>query len=95
MQKSSIPFENISDVYAFRIICPSRNDCYSALGIIHNIWPMIPGRFKDYISTPKSNGYSSMHTNVIGPLGRPIEIQIRTKKMHELNEYGVAAHWYY
>jgi len=95
MQKSSISFENISDIYAFRIICENRIDCYSALGIIHNIWPMIPGRFKDYISTPKSNGYSSIHTNVIGPLGRPIEIQIRTKKMHELNEYGVAAHWYY
>ncbi|MBT3938550.1 MAG: bifunctional (p)ppGpp synthetase/guanosine-3',5'-bis(diphosphate) 3'-pyrophosphohydrolase [Pelagibacterales bacterium] len=95
MQKSSISFENISDIYAFRIICANRSDCYSALGIIHNIWPMIPGRFKDYISTPKSNGYSSIHTNVIGPLGRPIEIQIRTKKMHELNEYGVAAHWYY
>tara|TARA_Y100001960_G_C14775589_1_gene882932 strand:- start:2213 stop:4384 length:2172 start_codon:yes stop_codon:yes gene_type:complete len=95
MQKSSISFENISDIYAFRIICEDVNDCYSAVGIIHNIWPMIPGRFKDYISTPKSNGYSSIHTNVIGPLGRPIEIQIRTKRMHELNEYGVAAHWYY
>jgi len=95
MQKSSISFENISDIYAFRIICDDISDCYSALGIIHNIWPMIPGRFKDYISTPKSNGYSSIHTNVIGPLGRPIEIQIRTQKMHELNEYGVAAHWYY
>jgi len=95
MQKSSIPFENISDIYAFRIICDDINDCYTAVGIIHNIWPMIPGRFKDYISTPKSNGYSSIHTNVIGPLGRPIEIQIRTQKMHELNEYGVAAHWYY
>ena len=95
MQKSSIPFENISDIYAFRIICDDIIDCYEALGIIHNIWPMIPGRFKDYISTPKSNGYSSIHTNVIGPLGRPIEIQIRTQKMHELNEYGVAAHWYY
>ena len=95
MQKSSIPFENISDIYAFRIICNDITDCYEALGIIHNIWPMIPGRFKDYISTPKSNGYSSIHTNVIGPLGRPIEIQIRTQKMHELNEYGVAAHWYY
>ena len=95
MQKTSIAFENISDIYAFRIICVNISDCYRALGIIHNIWPMIPGRFKDYISTPKSNGYSSIHTNVIGPLGRPIEIQIRTKKMHELNEYGVAAHWYY
>ena len=95
MQKSSISFENISDIYAFRIICDEISDCYAALGIIHNIWPMIPGRFKDYISTPKSNGYSSIHTNVIGPLGRPIEIQIRTQKMHELNEYGVAAHWYY
>ena len=95
MQKSSIPFETISDIYAFRVICTNRTDCYNALGIIHSIWPMIPGRFKDYISIPKSNGYSSIHTNVIGPLGRPIEIQIRTKKMHELNEYGVATHWYY
>jgi len=95
MQKSSVSFENISDIYAFRIICLDVDDCYEALGVIHKIWPMIPGKFKDYISTPKANGYSSLHTSVIGPLGRSIEIQIRTSKMHELNEYGVAAHWNY
>ena len=95
MQKSSVSFENISDLYAFRIICLDVEDCYKTLGVIHKIWPMIPGKFKDYISTPKANGYSSLHTSVIGPLGRSIEIQIRTSKMHELNEYGVAAHWNY
>ena len=95
MKKASISFENISDIYAFRIICFEIEDCYRILGEIHKIWPMIPGKFKDYISTPKSNGYSSIHTSVIGPFGKSIEIQIRTLKMHELNEFGVAAHWNY
>tara|TARA_B100000686_G_scaffold9436_1_gene9487 strand:+ start:2091 stop:4262 length:2172 start_codon:yes stop_codon:yes gene_type:complete len=95
MKKASISFENIYDIYAFRIICLDIEDCYRILGETHKIWPMIPGKFKDYISTPKANGYSSIHTSVIGPLGKSIEIQIRTVKMHELNEFGIAAHWNY
>ena len=95
MNKSSIPFEKISDIYAFRVICSDTDTCYNTLGSIHQIWPMIPGRFKDYISTPKSNGYSSLHTTVIGPVGRAIEVQIKTQEMHEIAEYGVAAHWDY
>ena len=95
MNKSSIPFEKISDIYAFRIICKDEEICYSTLGTIHRIWPMLPGKFKDYISTPKSNGYASLHTTVIGPAGRAIEIQLKTQEMHEIAEYGVAAHWDY
>ena len=95
MKDTSVSFENISDIYAFRVICKDVSDCYRVLGDIHKKWPMIPGKFKDYISTPKANGYSSIHTSVIGPYGKSIEIQIRTIKMHELNEFGVAAHWNY
>ena len=95
MQGSSISFENISDIYAFRIICDDISDCYEALGIIHNIWPMIPGRFKDYISTPKINNYRSIHTSLIGPKKQRIEIQIRTPEMHEFAERGIASHWKY
>ena len=80
---------------AFRIIVDSTASCYQTLGIIHTKYPMIPGRYKDYISTPKPNGYRSIHTGVIGPLNRRIEVQIRTKDMHAVAEYGVAAHWEY
>ena len=95
MNKSAIPFEKISDIYAFRIICSDIDTCYNTLVVIHIIWAMIPGKCKDYISTPKSNGYSSLHTTVIGPIGRAIEIQIKTQEMHEIAEFGVAAHWDY
>ena len=95
MQKQNISFEQVCDVIAFRIIVNSLAECYQVLGIIHTKYPMIPGRYKDYISTPKPNGYRSLHTGVIGPLNRRIEVQIRTKDMHEVAEYGVAAHWEY
>ncbi len=95
MQKQNITFEELCDIVAFRIIVDTVGDCYQALGVINTKYPMIPGRYKDYISTPKPNGYSSIHTSVIGPKNRRIEIQIRTKEMHEVAENGVAAPWSY
>lgn len=95
MQKQNISFEQVFDVIAFRVIVKDIAECYQVLGLIHTKYPMIPGRYKDYISTPKQNGYRSLHTGVIGPLNRRIEVQIRTKEMHEVAEYGVAAHWEY
>ena len=95
MQKQNIPFEQICDIMAFRIIVSTLEDCYKVLGVIHTKYPMIPGRYKDYISTPKPNGYSSIHTGVLGPTKHRIEIQIRTKEMHEVAELGLAAHWQY
>ena len=95
MQERHIPFETMSDVMAFRLVVDDVAQCYQALGIVHARWPMVPGRFKDYISTPKRNGYRSLHTTVIGPQRMRIEIQIRSREMHEIAEYGVAAHWSY
>lgn len=95
MQRKNVSFEQLCDVVAFRILVDSIADCYQSLGIIHNEFFVIPGRFKDYISTPKPNNYQSLHTYVIGPKQRQIEIQIRTKGMQEISEYGVAAHWQY
>jgi guanosine-3',5'-bis(diphosphate) 3'-pyrophosphohydrolase len=95
MQRKNIGFEQLSDIMAFRIVVSSLEQCYQALGVIHSHYPVVPGRFKDYISTPKPNGYRSLHTGVIGPERQRIEIQIRTREMHEVAELGVAAHWSY
>ncbi len=93
MQRKHIAFEQLSDIIAFRVVVDAEEDCYRALGIVHRAYPVVPGRFKDYISTPKPNGYRSIHTTVIGPEQQRVEIQVRTRDMHEEAEYGVAAHW--
>ncbi len=95
MLHKKISFTDVFDVYAFRIYCPKVDDCYRALGCVHNLFKPVPGRFKDYIALPKANGYQSLHTILIGPYGVPIEIQIRTHEMHRLSESGIAAHWLY
>ena len=88
-------FERFTIFYAIRIIVDNLADCYNCLGVIHDMFTPLPGRFKDYISTPKPNMYQSLHTTVIGKEGIPFEVQIRTKEMHRTAEYGVAAHWKY
>ncbi len=95
MEMKNITFEQLSDIIAFRITVGTVADCYHALGVIHASYHTIPGRFKDFISTPKTNGYQSLHTAVIGPGQQRVEVQIRTHEMHEVAEYGVAAHWLY
>ena len=95
MQSKSLSFEQLSDLYGFRIIVNDLDDCYRALGIVHTRWSVVPGRFKDYISTPKQNDYRSIHTTIIGPSRQRVELQIRTQRMHEIAEYGVAAHSLY
>ncbi|SEH25019.1 RelA/SpoT family protein [Magnetospirillum fulvum] len=95
MQRKNVGFEQLSDIMAFRVAVDGIEDCYRALGVIHSHYRMVPNRFKDYISVPKPNGYSSLHTGVFGPERQRIEVQIRTSEMHEVAELGVAAHWKY
>ena len=95
LQRKSVGFSQLSDIYAFRVIVESEEDCYRALGVIHRAWPSVPERFKDYISTPKRNNYRSLHTTVVGPKGMRIEMQIRTDGMDRVADEGVAAHWRY
>lgn len=95
MVKQGLSFNEIYDLTAVRIITQEKIDCYTALMIVHELWPPLPSMFFDYIGTPKPNGYQSIHTKVVGPHGEPIEVQIRTREMHEVAEYGVAAHWHY
>src|SRR5262245_10643989 len=95
MERKSVGFEQLSDIVGFRVIVKTLAECYQALGIVHTTWPMVPGRFKDYVSTPKQNDYRSIHTTVIGPGKQRVELQIRTHEMHELAEYGIAAHALY
>lgn len=95
MEEKELAFSRLSDIYGFRIIPENEPDCYRVLGAIHQRWRAVPGRFKDYISQPKSNGYRSLHTTVSGRDGKRVEIQIRTQQMHEVAEAGVAAHWAY
>jgi GTP pyrophosphokinase len=95
MQARQMSFEQLSDVMAFRVIVDDEAECYRALGIVHGRWPMVPGRFKDFLSTPKRNGYRSLHTSVLYGENARIEVQIRTRLMHEEAEYGLAAHWAY
>jgi GTP diphosphokinase / guanosine-3',5'-bis(diphosphate) 3'-diphosphatase len=95
MQEKDLAFSRLSDIYGFRIIAASEADCYRILGVIHQRWRAVPGRFKDYISQPKNNGYRSIHTTVSGRDAKRVEVQIRTRQMHEVAEAGVAAHWSY
>src|SRR6266700_2741323 len=95
MERKSVGFEQLSDIVGFRVVVRTVAECYQALGIVHTTWPMVPGRFKDYVSTPKQNDYRSIHTTVIGPSQQRVELQIRTRDMHEIAEYGIAAHALY
>jgi GTP pyrophosphokinase len=95
MRRKNLDFSEIYDIRAFRILVPSVQDCYAVLGVVHSLWRHIPYEFDDYIANPKENGYRSLHTAVIGPEGKVMEVQIRTKEMHEESELGVCAHWRY
>ncbi len=95
MEERHVSFEQITDIMAFRVLCETTEDCYRALGVLHTTWQMIPGRFKDYVSTPKANGYRSLHTALIYENSMRMEVQVRTREMHRTNEFGLAAHWAY
>jgi GTP pyrophosphokinase len=95
MEERHVSFEQITDIMAFRVLTETPEDCYAALGVLHTTWQMIPGRFKDYVSTPKANGYRSLHTALIYENSMRVEVQIRTREMHRTNEFGLAAHWAY
>jgi GTP pyrophosphokinase len=95
MKRKSVGFEQLSDIYGFRVVLRDMEACYRALGVVHTTWPVVPGRFKDYISTPKQNDYRSIHTTVIGPGNQRVELQIRTEDMNSIAEYGIAAHAFY
>ncbi|MBZ9795831.1 RelA/SpoT family protein [Mesorhizobium sp. ES1-4] len=95
MEAKALSFEQLSDIFGFRVVVDSVEDCYRALGAIHTTWSMVPGRFKDYISTPKQNDYRSIHTTIVGPSRQRVELQIRTREMNKIAEYGVAAHSIY
>ncbi len=95
MERKAVGFEQLSDIFVFRVIVGSAGECYQALGIVHTTWPVVPGRFKDYISTPKQNDYRSLHSTVIGPGKQRVELQIRTRDMQQIAEYGIAAHALY
>jgi guanosine-3',5'-bis(diphosphate) 3'-pyrophosphohydrolase len=95
MERKSVGFEQLSDIFAFRVVMPDVEACYRALGVVHTTWPVVPGRFKDYISTPKQNDYRSIHTTVIGPGNQRVELQLRTGEMDRIAEFGIAAHAFY
>ncbi|MGA7808788.1 RelA/SpoT family protein, partial [Bradyrhizobium sp.] len=95
MERKSVGFEQLSDIFGFRVVMADVEACYRALGVVHTTWPVVPGRFKDYISTPKQNDYRSIHTTVIGPGNQRVELQIRTEDMHQIAELGIAAHAFY
>src|SRR3954447_4307395 len=95
MERKSVAFEQLSDIFGFRVVVNTVDECYRALGVVHTTWPMVPGRYKDYISTPKQNDYRSIHTTVIGPGSQRVELQIRTEEMEQIAEFGIAAHAFY
>ncbi len=95
MAERHVSFEQVTDIMAFRVITDTIEDCYRAMGVLHSVWQFIPGKFKDYISTPKNNGYRSLHTSLIYENSMRVEVQIRTREMHRMNEFGMAAHWAY
>ena len=95
MREKHTSFAQVSDIFGFRIVVPTLNECYLALGVLHQLYKPVPGRFKDYIAIPKLNGYQSLHTTLVSPLGTAVEFQVRTGLMHAVAESGIAAHWLY